>query len=42
MSAAIEELAAEDERAIAWMVRKLLEEALLAKGKLKPKKSPKR
>ena len=34
----IRDLAEEDDRAIAYMMRKLIEEALIARGKIKPKK----
>ncbi len=38
MNSAIQGLADDDERAVAWMVRKLLEEALSARGVYKTKK----
>lgn len=38
MRSAIESLADKDERSAAWMIRKLLEEALVARKAMKPKR----
>lgn len=38
MNQIVQDLADQDERTVAWMLRRLLEEALLARGLIKRKK----